>query len=111
MKVSRSDFRADAGKVFRRYGDQGLGNYRWYCCPAGVIEVSDLPAEWGLLWVTDSGWVREMKKPSDRYMTHEVSANDRRVLYSLLSRAVAGGSFESLCGPYAKLRVPERPSV
>lgn len=25
VKVSRSDFRADAGKVFRRYGDQVLG--------------------------------------------------------------------------------------
>nr|MBU2748641.1 hypothetical protein [Acidithiobacillus montserratensis] len=49
-KVSRADFLADAGKPFRQDPDLGLGQWRFYLCPEGVIQVSDLPTGWGLLW-------------------------------------------------------------
>ena len=46
-KATRSDFLADAKKPHRTSG--GLGVYRFYIAPVGVIEVADLPPRWGLL--------------------------------------------------------------
>ncbi|WP_049096351.1 hypothetical protein [Burkholderia cepacia] len=47
-KATRADFLADARKPHRVAG--GLGVYRFYLCPPGVIEVADLPQRWGLLY-------------------------------------------------------------
>src|SRR5206468_246822 len=30
----------------------GMGNRRYYLCPAKVIQIADLPPKWGLLWVS-----------------------------------------------------------
>ena len=46
-KVSRSDFFADQKKPERISG--GLGTYRFYLCPEGLINPSELPEKWGLL--------------------------------------------------------------
>lgn len=51
-KVSRSDFHSDKNKPFRSNPSKGMGDWRFYLCPPGVIEVSDLPQGWGLLWAT-----------------------------------------------------------
>jgi len=48
-KVSRSDFLADRGKPYREHPEMGMGNYRWYCAPAGIIAPTDLPPQWGLV--------------------------------------------------------------
>lgn len=50
-KVSRSDFKADAYKVFRRNPDMGMGRVRYYLAPKGLIAVDDLPEKWGLVEV------------------------------------------------------------
>ena len=47
VKVSRSDFFADKKKPERKAG--GVGTYRFYLAPAGLIAVTDLPESWGLL--------------------------------------------------------------
>lgn len=49
-KISRSDFKADAKKIFRVDG-KGVGTYRYYACPEGLIKPDELPAKWGLIWV------------------------------------------------------------
>lgn len=49
-KVSRADFLADAKKPFRRKPETGMGDWRFYLSPPGVIEVEDLAPGWGLLW-------------------------------------------------------------
>jgi hypothetical protein len=49
-KASRSDFLADKNKAFRSDPGRGIGTYRFYLCPPGVIEVEDLPEAWGLLY-------------------------------------------------------------
>ena len=49
VKVSRSDFLADAKKPWRAPGAAGLGLYRFYLSPPDVISIEDLPAGWGLL--------------------------------------------------------------
>jgi hypothetical protein len=53
-KTSRADFHADKHKMHRRADADGLrwgmGRFRYYLCPPGVIRVEDLPPKWGLLW-------------------------------------------------------------
>lgn len=51
VKTSRSDFLADSRKPHRVNG--GVGNWRYYLAPEGVIPLSDLPERWGLLEVND----------------------------------------------------------
>lgn len=72
-KISRSDFLADFKKQHRQEG--GVGNYRYYDCPIGLIKPEELPEKWGLIYVdcenTRSrasmpvgygGWIRTPKK-------------------------------------------------
>ena len=47
VKDSRSDFLADRKNPERLAG--GVGTYRFYLAPTGLIAVNDLPAGWGLL--------------------------------------------------------------
>lgn len=54
VKISRSDFNRDFKKPFRTNPKDGLGEYRYYCCPEGIIQVEDLPDNWGLLWEKDN---------------------------------------------------------
>ncbi|MDZ5459251.1 hypothetical protein [Azohydromonas lata] len=53
-KASRRDFLADRLKPERRGTCRGLGLYRFYLAPPGVIGVADLPPGWGLLHAQDA---------------------------------------------------------
>ncbi|HEJ7889832.1 TPA: adenylosuccinate synthase [Serratia liquefaciens] len=57
-KVSRSDFLADRAKPHRNGTKPGMGTYRYYICPEGLIDINDLPYGWGLLWVNKRGHVK-----------------------------------------------------
>ena len=48
VKVNRSDFHAGKKKFFRRYPESGMGNYRFYLCPEGMIGPNEIPEDWGL---------------------------------------------------------------
>jgi len=48
-KASRNDFRADAKKPHRIYPARGVGDWRLYAAPAGMLHPELLPAGWGLL--------------------------------------------------------------
>ena len=50
-KTSRADFLSDAKKSFRQHPEQGMGDWRFFMCPPGIIQPIDLPEGWGLLWV------------------------------------------------------------
>lgn len=50
-KTSRSDFRRDADKWFRRSDEHAIGRERWYMAPAGVLRAEEIPEGWGLLAV------------------------------------------------------------
>lgn len=58
VKVSRSDFLADKNKPHRSGESLGLGNWRYYMCPEGLVQPDDLPPLWGLLWVNSRGHVK-----------------------------------------------------
>jgi hypothetical protein len=60
VKVSRSDFLADAKKPHRSGEVLGMGTWRYYMCPEGIITLDDLPHGWGLLWVNSRGHVKVM---------------------------------------------------
>lgn len=49
-KISRSDFLSDRKKPFRADPAIGMGDWRFYICPPGIITVDDLPEGWGLLY-------------------------------------------------------------
>ncbi|MDA8485121.1 adenylosuccinate synthase [Pseudomonas resinovorans] len=55
-KTSRSDFLADKKKAHRAGG--GLGNFRYFMAPEGLISPSELPEGWGLLTVNNRGHVK-----------------------------------------------------
>ncbi len=52
-KVSRADFRADASKRWRQQPDAGMGGYRWYVAPVGLLLAEDVPAPFGFVEATD----------------------------------------------------------
>jgi hypothetical protein len=61
-KASVADFRADGQKVFRRYPEMGMGCFRYYCAPVGLLQPEKLPPTWGLLeW--DGKKLKETQKP------------------------------------------------
>jgi hypothetical protein len=83
-KLSRTDFLRDAGKIVRKNPRAGMGQRRYYLSPADVIQVKDLPAKWGLLWIVRGQVVvkREARGYPERNLTAEV-----RFLSSMLRRA------------------------
>jgi len=83
-KLSRSDFLRDAGKTVRKNPRAGMGQRRYYLSPVDVIEVKDLPAKWGLLWVVRGQVIvkREARGHPERNLAAEV-----RFLSSMLRRA------------------------
>lgn len=62
-KVSRADFLADRGKPHRQPGS-GMGTWRYYMAPAGLIAVDELPPRWGLLEVNSRKHVKPLAGPA-----------------------------------------------
>lgn len=98
-KVSRADFLRDKLKPHRIAG--GLGNYRFFICPEGLIEPSELPTGWGLLYQRGSRTVAIVRPPGNmwpkstvndlysawRPFWHPSDAEaERSVLYSIARR-------------------------
>jgi hypothetical protein len=54
-KTSRADFHADKNKPFRREPGYGMGGYRYYLAPVGVLKPEDMPPKWGLIVVGEKG--------------------------------------------------------
>ncbi|MCP1996641.1 hypothetical protein [Flavobacterium sp. HSC-61S13] len=52
-KVSRSDFLADKKKPFRLNPETGMGDWRFFIAPKGLIRVEELPDMWGLIEVNE----------------------------------------------------------
>ena len=50
-KATRADFLSDAKKTFRRRPERGMGEFRYYMTPVGLIDKSELPDRWGLIEV------------------------------------------------------------
>ena len=60
-KRTRADFIKDFQKPHRWSG--GMGEFRFYLCPAGLINLVDLPDGWGLIWVCEKGKAEVILNP------------------------------------------------
>lgn len=58
VKVSRSDFLTDKKKEHRHYPRLGVGQYRYYFAPAGLISIDELPERWGLIEINTKGKIK-----------------------------------------------------
>jgi len=58
-KVSRGDFLKDKHKPFRINQNSGMGDYRFYCAPKGLIKPEELPRGWGLIEILPSNKMRK----------------------------------------------------
>lgn len=98
VKVSRADFLADSNKPERNGVAKGIGLYRFYLSPNGIISPADLPSGWGLLHVVDDK-VKDVIRPlgnmwpgptdADPWalFQHYVDAEaERSILYSIARR-------------------------
>lgn len=48
-KTSRADFIVDARKLWRQMPERGMGDWRFFITPPGLLDPAELPAGWGLL--------------------------------------------------------------
>lgn len=92
-KVSRGDFQADRKKPWRKDPALGVGDWRYYLAPQGLIAPEDLPEKWGLLEVTPHGTVKRrvelaittrqsrsaLHQLDDPYWQQRAQANDPRL--------------------------------
>ncbi|HHZ24246.1 TPA: hypothetical protein HH296_17785 [Xanthomonas vasicola pv. zeae] len=99
-KASRADFLADWAKPHRHTG--GLGLYRFFACPEGLIDLAELTKGWGLLYATSRS-IRAVVRPpgniwprrdaaSAAWEAFQHQSNDsaeRSVFYSI-ARRLAG---------------------
>jgi len=102
-KISRSDFFADAKKVFRREPGRGMGNFRFYLCPAGLIKPEEVPVPWGLIYVYPSR-ARQIKRADfcDANLKHE-----RTILMAIARRAESKGLMPEICKPLPRAELYE----
>jgi Archaeal holliday junction resolvase (hjc) len=105
VKVSRTDFFADFKKPERNIDVKGLGVYRFYLCPDGLIQPSDLPPRWGLLYARGRT-VLEINRPKGNvwpafgasignwsdYQHEPCTRKERAVLFSIARRLSSGVS-------------------
>lgn len=110
VKVSRADFLADRKKPERKSG--GVGIYRFYLCPEGMIKPEELPPRWCLLYAKGRSVIeavkpqgnmwppleREQHPVTEAYMDgwrefqHVPDAiAERSALYSIARRLTSGG--------------------
>lgn len=62
VKTSRSDFLADKKKPHRATG--GVGKFRYFMAPTGLIKVEELPEKWGLIEVNSRGHCKVLAGPA-----------------------------------------------
>lgn len=82
VKVSRPDFLADKKKPFRIMPDDGLGEFRYYCCPKGLIKTEELPEKWGLLY-EDKGKLSLIKEAERQIANYRA---EKTIYTSILRR-------------------------
>ncbi|MDR1695599.1 MAG: hypothetical protein LBR69_03070 [Endomicrobium sp.] len=81
-KVSMEDFKRDKKKDFRIYPEKGVGTFRLYAAPEGLLKLEDLPEKWGLIEVNEKGKCSfDYRITAEEISDREKEKNERRQLY------------------------------
>ena len=97
-KTSRSDFLNDQRKLFRKNPRLGMGIFRFYLCPPGVIKPKELPEKWGLLYC-HSDRVKKVVAPKKKPSAFRNPANlqaEIELLCSALRRVHVRGDLQKI---------------
>ena len=102
-KCSRSDFFADSKKKFRVNPDLGMGDWRFYLCPEGLISGDEIPLGWGLLWVVKGKVVEVSGIPSNMHWISRKPFNGNKeaemaMMYGALRKLTKAKSFDDVYG-------------
>lgn len=92
-KASRADFLADKNKPRQ---ENGVGLFRFYMCPPGLITAADLPPFWGLLYCQPDRVTIEVNAPINE--TRSISG-ELAMMYSLLRRVEVRGQLQRCLSP------------
>lgn len=95
-KASRADFLADRRKRHRQPGGRGVGQFRWYLCPPGLIAAEELPPGWGLLYCHPRKITVEHDAPTNGARDIE---SELAMMYSLLRRVEVRGELQRCLAP------------
>ena len=100
-KTSLSDFRQDRRKPFRKDPRKGMGQWRIYFAPKGLIQVESLPDRWGLIEVTPKQAFRTHGVPKGNIWSNPPfddfnSEAERIVLTSALRRLEIRGHLDEI---------------
>ena len=91
-KTSRSDFLSDLKKSFRRHPELGMGEYRYYLAPLGVISSDEVPPSWGLLGLDGRGTI-EVKKSDRHAVDHRAELG---LLVSIIRRVGKPNKYDTI---------------
>lgn len=83
VKVGRGDFLSDYKKPFRKIPKTGVGEFRYYICPTGLIKGVELPDKWGLLYFNELNKI-EIIKVAERQESNLKA--ERNILISIIRR-------------------------
>jgi hypothetical protein len=86
-KAYRSDFLSDRKKPFRQRPSLGMGSFRYYLCPKGLISEEEVPEGWGLLWESNRRVFRKVPAPRQPEKNQRGETN---ILLSLIRRIGRG---------------------
>ena len=104
-KATRSDFLADKKKAFRVDPAKGMGDWRFFLCPGGLIAPDGLPAGWGLLYVTRARVEAAYGMPAGNVNWHSQAPFqgnkecECQLLYCATRRFVVRGLFDKIYEP------------
>ena len=87
-KATRADFLSDYKKYHRREPQAGMGAYRFYMCPSGLIKPDELPDKWGLVYVNDKGRCRQIVGPKSN--VYSIGASTHNAQYRFNERSTRG---------------------
>lgn len=91
-KTNRADFMADSKKFFRRKESLGMGNWRYYMVPAGLVKPEEIPPLWGLIYVRSGKCYIQVKAElQKRNMPNEI-----KLLCSALRRVAIRGDLDKI---------------
>lgn len=108
-KATRGDFLSDKKKNFRINPERGVGEFRFFMCPKGLIKKEELPEKWGLLYVNLNGKVRKIAGPkgniwsaNQEWKFESSKVHERDLMYSALRRLHLQGVMPLIYEKYRK---------